>query len=134
MPIERSIDFCRIFVDGKRQPGNARVAQALERVNQHDNAFVWLSLKEPTTTQMERIAELFDLHDCIVDDVIDAHQRPKVERYDDQTSSSWSSAPSTTATTKRSPTPARSFPPARCRSWSAPTSPSRSATTHPSPT
>ncbi|PAT10869.1 magnesium transporter [Corynebacterium hadale] len=84
VPIERSIDFCRIFVDGKRQPGNARVAQALERVNQHDNAFVWLSLKEPTTTQMERIAELFDLHDLIVDDVIDAHQRPKVERYDDQ--------------------------------------------------
>lgn len=84
VPIERSIDFCRIFVDGKRLPGNARVAQALERVEEHDNAFVWLSLKEPTNTQMERIAELFNLHDLIVDDVIDAHQRPKVERYDDQ--------------------------------------------------
>ncbi|QPK84171.1 magnesium and cobalt transport protein CorA [Corynebacterium qintianiae] len=84
VPIERNMDFCRIFVDGKKLPGEARISQALELVEVHENAFVWLSLSEPSTNQMEKIAEIFDLHELIVDDIVDAHQRPKMERYDDQ--------------------------------------------------
>lgn len=82
--LEQSIDFCRVFLDGKRVAGNYRVAQALEFAREHDNAFVWLSLKEPANRHMEKLAEIFDIDDLIVDDVIDAHQRPKIERYDDQ--------------------------------------------------
>ncbi len=84
VPIERSTDFCRVFVDGKRLPGEARITHSLDIARQHDNAFVWLSLREPTNAQMERLREIFDLHELIVDDIVDAHQRPKVERYDDQ--------------------------------------------------
>lgn len=84
VPIERNIDFCRIFLDGKKLPGEARVTHALHLLEEQENAFVWLSLSEPSTTQMERIAEIFNLHDLIVDDIVDAHQRPKMERYDDQ--------------------------------------------------
>lgn len=84
VPIERSIDFCRVFVDGTRLPQNFRVAEAIELVNQRENAFVWLSLKAPNIEQMERLAGLFDIHDLIVDDIVDAHQRPKIERYDEQ--------------------------------------------------
>ena len=61
VPLERQIDFCRVFVDGKRQPGNVRMSHALEVVERYENAFVWLSLKEPTTEQMEKIAEVFDI-------------------------------------------------------------------------
>ena len=84
VPLERQIDFCRVFVDGKRQPGNVRMSHALEVVERYENAFVWLSLKEPTTEQMEKIAEVFDIEDLVVDDVVDAHQRPKIERHDEQ--------------------------------------------------
>ncbi|WP_342319713.1 magnesium and cobalt transport protein CorA [Corynebacterium mayonis] len=84
VPIERSTDFCRIFVDGKRLPGEARISQALDIAGQHDNAFVWLSVREPSDAQMERLGEIFGLHDLIVDDVIASHHRPKVERYNDQ--------------------------------------------------
>ncbi|OFT85925.1 magnesium and cobalt transport protein CorA [Corynebacterium sp. HMSC29G08] len=84
VPIERAMDFCRVFVDGKRLPGSIRVNQAMEIVQQHENAFVWLSLKSPTEDQMERLAGIFDIDDLIVDDVLDAHQRPKIERYDEQ--------------------------------------------------
>lgn len=84
VPLERQIDFCRVFVDGKRQPGNVRMAHALEVVERYENAFVWLSLKEPTNEQMEKIAEIFDVEDLVVDDVVDAHQRPKIERHDEQ--------------------------------------------------
>ena len=84
VPIERSTDFCRVFVDGKRMPGEARISHALETAEQHENSFVWLSLREPTPAQMERLREIFGLHELIVDDIVDAHQRPKLERYDDQ--------------------------------------------------
>lgn len=84
VPLERQIDFCRVFVDGKRQPGNVRMMHALEVVERYENAFVWLSLKEPSTEQMEKIAEIFDIEDLVVDDVVDAHQRPKIERHDEQ--------------------------------------------------
>ena len=84
VPIERSVDFCRVFVDGKRLPNNYRVPQALEMAEQHENAFVWLSLKAPSVDQMERVAAVFDLDDLIVDDIVDAHQRPKIDRYDEQ--------------------------------------------------
>ena len=84
VPIERSVDFCRVFVDGKKLPGNLRIRQAMELVEQHENAFVWLSLKAPSVDQMEKIAETFDLDDLIVDDIVDAHQRPKIDRYDEQ--------------------------------------------------
>lgn len=84
VPIERSVDFCRVFIDGKRMPGNKRIGDALDIVQQHDNAFVWLSLKAPSDQQMEKIAAIFDLDDLVVDDIIDAHQRPKVDRYDEQ--------------------------------------------------
>ena len=84
VPLERQIDFCRVFVDGKRQPGNVRMTHALEVVERYENAFVWLSLKEPSTEQMEKIAEIFDIEDLVVDDVVDAHQRPKIERHDEQ--------------------------------------------------
>lgn len=84
VPLERQIDFCRVFVDGKRQPGNVRMGHALEVVERYENAFVWLSLKEPSNEQMEKIAEIFDIEDLVVDDVVDAHQRPKIERHDEQ--------------------------------------------------
>ncbi|WJY68024.1 magnesium and cobalt transport protein CorA [Corynebacterium auris] len=84
VPVERSTDFCRVFVDGKRLPGEARISHALEMAQEHENAFVWLSLREPTRAQMDRLRDIFDLHDLIVDDVVTAHQRPKFERYDDQ--------------------------------------------------
>ncbi|WP_421629212.1 magnesium and cobalt transport protein CorA [Corynebacterium pseudogenitalium] len=84
VPLERSIDFCKVFVDGKRVPGNYRIPQALQVAREHDNAFMWVSLKGPTDEQMTKISSFFDIDDLIVDDVVDAHQRPKVERYDEQ--------------------------------------------------
>jgi magnesium transporter len=53
----------------------------VERVRKKDDGFVWLGLHEPTNEEFAGIAELFDLHPLAVEDAIEAHQRPKVERY-----------------------------------------------------
>ena len=47
----------------------------------HD--FVWVGLHDPTSDELESVANLYDLHELAVEDAISAHQRPKVERYAD---------------------------------------------------
>lgn len=46
-------------------------------------AFVWVGLHEPTSGELEAVAEVFGLHPLAVEDAVKAHQRPKLERYHD---------------------------------------------------
>lgn len=50
-------------------------------VEEHD--FAWVGLHDPTSEELESVADLYDLHALAIEDAISAHQRPKVERYDD---------------------------------------------------
>lgn len=88
VPVERIIDHCWLFIDGVRQPGEYHHSTAMEQVQEvlknGQEAFIWLSLHEPDYVQMQKIGEEFDVHSLIVEDAVQAHQRPKVERYDDQ--------------------------------------------------
>jgi magnesium transporter len=45
--------------------------------------FVWIGLHEPTAEEFEGIAEQFGLHPLAVEDAVQAHQRPKLDFYDD---------------------------------------------------
>jgi magnesium transporter len=45
--------------------------------------FVWIGLHEPTEDELDAVADLYDLHPLAVEDALSAHQRPKLERYDD---------------------------------------------------
>lgn len=45
--------------------------------------FVWIGLHEPDAVQMRDVATVFRLHPLAVEDAVHAHQRPKLERYDD---------------------------------------------------
>lgn len=45
--------------------------------------FVWVGLHEPTEAELAQIARLYALHPLAVEDALTAHQRPKLERYDD---------------------------------------------------
>ncbi len=45
--------------------------------------FVWVGLHEPDGSELEQVADIFSLHPLAVEDAIKAHQRPKLERYDD---------------------------------------------------
>ncbi len=50
----------------------------------HDpDAFVWVGLHEPDEALMEHMRRAFDLHELAVEDARKAHQRPKIEVYDD---------------------------------------------------
>jgi magnesium transporter len=72
---------CAVYVGGRRQaPVSAH--DALRVAKEHDG-FVWLGLYEPSESELSAIAENYGLHPLAVEDAVYAHQRPKLEHYDD---------------------------------------------------
>ncbi|MFD7709447.1 magnesium and cobalt transport protein CorA [Streptomyces sp. NPDC059785] len=82
-PLGSAVVNCVTYKDGIRVPGGRDVIDAVRQVRRRDSGFVWLGLHEPTDDEFAGIAELFDLHPLAVEDAVHAHQRPKLERYDD---------------------------------------------------
>src|SRR5689334_17535959 len=49
----------------------------------HSDRFLWVGLYEPSEQLLSHIQEAFGLHDLAVEDAHKAHQRPKLEVYND---------------------------------------------------
>ncbi|HEV3012309.1 MAG TPA: magnesium and cobalt transport protein CorA, partial [Actinomycetota bacterium] len=73
---------CAVYQDGKRRPGQLALDEAYE-AGCAENAFVWIGLYEPDEAEFESVRREFNLHELAVEDAIHAHQRPKLEVYDD---------------------------------------------------
>jgi magnesium transporter len=73
---------CAVYQDGKRRPGEVPLDKAFEAGREPDT-FVWIGLYEPSAEEFDAVAREFDLHELAVEDAIQAHQRPKLEVYDD---------------------------------------------------
>ncbi|MFI5856917.1 magnesium and cobalt transport protein CorA [Streptomyces parvulus] len=82
-PLGSSVVNCVTYRDGVRTPEGGDPVDAVARMRKRGAGFVWLGLHEPTDQEFAGLAELFDLHPLAVEDAIEAHQRPKVERYGD---------------------------------------------------
>jgi magnesium transporter len=83
VPLSAFVVDCAVYVDGKRLEGRWNHRQAIEEVRRREEGFVWVGLHEPDAEQIDDIAEVFGLHPLAVEDAVHAHQRPKIERYDD---------------------------------------------------
>ncbi|GLW64860.1 magnesium transporter CorA [Actinomadura rubrobrunea] len=77
------------YIDGNRV-STETVADAVRLIRDGrltadgDSAgFVWVGLHEPSAAELADLADVFGLHPLAVEDAIHAHQRPKLERYDD---------------------------------------------------
>ena len=73
---------CAVYHHGERRPGELALRDAFEAAST-DNAFVWIGLYEPDEHEFESVRREFNLHELAVEDAIQAHQRPKLEVYDD---------------------------------------------------
>ncbi|MBY8343307.1 magnesium/cobalt transporter CorA [Streptomyces spinosirectus] len=74
---------CAIYRDGRRTEGPDDFSDALAQCRRGRDAFVWIGLHEPTEKEFDRVTEEFALHPLAVEDALSAHQRPKLEIYDD---------------------------------------------------
>ncbi|MGW1770884.1 magnesium and cobalt transport protein CorA [Streptomyces sp. NPDC002104] len=84
-PLGSAVVNCIVYRDGVRQDGHghADVGEALRRVRKTGEGFVWVGLHEPSQEEFAVLAELLGLHPLAVGDAVRAHQRPKIERYDE---------------------------------------------------
>ncbi|MFF2506624.1 magnesium/cobalt transporter CorA [Streptomyces sp. NPDC058067] len=74
---------CGIYRNGRRTEGPADFCDALAEAKAAGDSFVWIGLHEPTQHEFDRVSEEFGLHPLAVEDALKAHQRPKLEVYDD---------------------------------------------------
>ncbi|MEU8603069.1 magnesium/cobalt transporter CorA [Streptomyces parvulus] len=73
---------CAIYRDGHRTDGPEDFSDALGEARTA-GGFVWIGLHEPTEEEFELVSQEFGLHPLAVEDALKAHQRPKLEVYDD---------------------------------------------------
>ncbi|MCL7379229.1 magnesium and cobalt transport protein CorA [Streptomyces sp. 35G-GA-8] len=74
---------CAIYRDGRRTDGPADFSDALAEARATGDAFLWLGLHEATAHEFDLVSSEFGLHPLAVEDALTAHQRPKLEIYDD---------------------------------------------------
>lgn len=71
-----------VYVDGKRvlEPGGITATYAETK---RLGGVCWIGLYKPDQTEFGTMAREFDIHELAIEDSVIAHQRPKIERYDD---------------------------------------------------
>ncbi|MFE7973343.1 magnesium/cobalt transporter CorA [Streptomyces shenzhenensis] len=74
---------CAIYRDGHRTEGPRDFSDALAEARARGDSFLWIGLYEPTQREFDLVTEEFGLHPLAVEDALKAHQRPKLEVYDD---------------------------------------------------
>ena len=74
---------CALYHHGVREVSPEDFAEALATARSQGGSFVWIGLHDPTEDELGKVAAEFSLHDLAIEDALKAHQRPKVEEYDD---------------------------------------------------
>ncbi|ADL49540.1 Mg2 transporter protein CorA family protein [Micromonospora aurantiaca ATCC 27029] len=74
---------CSVYEHGRRRAGTVALSQLGSAVSA-DEGFVWVSLHEPGAGQMAAVGGQLRLPELAVEDAVQAHQRPKLETYDEQ--------------------------------------------------
>lgn len=58
------------------------VVEQLDSLVREGNGLLWIDVRDPSPTDIERIGATFQLHPLALEDAARFHQRPKLDRYD----------------------------------------------------
>ncbi|WP_201845899.1 magnesium and cobalt transport protein CorA [Myceligenerans indicum] len=72
-----------IYDDGERTASFSKLSDTFRALRSRPGGMAWIGLERPDAIELNSLAEEFDLHPLAVEDAIQAHQRPKIERYGD---------------------------------------------------
>ncbi|MFK0153194.1 magnesium and cobalt transport protein CorA [Streptomyces sp. NPDC090499] len=78
-----SIVEAALYSDGVRVSTPATLAETYRELRDTPSGMAWIGLARPTSDELLSLASEFDLHPLAVEDAMEAHQRPKLERYGD---------------------------------------------------
>lgn len=82
-PEPPSIVQAALYRDGVRVSSPATLADTFRELREQPSGMAWIGLARPPEDELLSLAEEFDLHPLSVEDAMEAHQRPKLERYGD---------------------------------------------------
>ena len=80
-PLTGGLVDSAVYIRGHRFASPAGLAETYRCLQEQDDAMAWIGLYRPDIDQITSLAREFRLHDLAVEDAINAHQRPKLERY-----------------------------------------------------
>jgi magnesium transporter len=80
VPKRPGVINCASYAHGVRV-ANVDVADISQELK-HDGRFVWVGLFEPDEQLLREVQQQFGLHDLAIEDAHNAHQRPKLEQYE----------------------------------------------------
>lgn len=78
-----SVVEAALYQDGVRVSSPATLADTFRELRRAPAGMAWIGLARPTEAELLSLAAEFDLHPLAVEDAMEAHQRPKLERYGD---------------------------------------------------
>ncbi|MER5821644.1 CorA family divalent cation transporter [Streptomyces mirabilis] len=78
-----SVVQAALYRDGVRVSTPASLADTFRELRDQPSGMAWIGLARPTEAELLSLAAEFDLHPLAVEDAMEAHQRPKLERYGD---------------------------------------------------
>ncbi|MFD5819865.1 magnesium and cobalt transport protein CorA [Streptomyces sp. NPDC127038] len=70
-----------LYRDGVRVSAPESLAETFRELREQPDGMAWIGLARPTAAELHSLAAEFDLHPLAVEDAMEAHQRPKLERY-----------------------------------------------------
>ncbi|WP_330337124.1 magnesium and cobalt transport protein CorA [Streptomyces sp. NBC_00557] len=76
-----SIVQAALYRDGVRLSSPATLAETYRELREQPSGMAWIGLARPTEADLHSLAAEFGLHPLAVEDAMEAHQRPKLERY-----------------------------------------------------
>ncbi|MHA5053679.1 magnesium and cobalt transport protein CorA [Streptomyces sp. SD15] len=78
-----SVVQAALYRDGVRVSTPSSLADTFRELREQSAGMAWIGLARPTEAELLSLAAEFDLHPLAVEDAMEAHQRPKLERYGD---------------------------------------------------
>ncbi|MCI3933817.1 magnesium and cobalt transport protein CorA [Streptomyces sp. AN091965] len=82
-PQAPSVVEAALYRDGVRVSSPTTLAETYRELRARPDGMAWIGLARPTEAELLSLAAEFDLHELAVEDAMEAHQRPKLERYGD---------------------------------------------------
>ncbi|MFH8612180.1 magnesium and cobalt transport protein CorA [Streptomyces sp. NPDC018029] len=78
---DSSVIEAALYRDGVRVATPGSLADTFRELRDAPDGMAWIGLARPTEAELLSLAEEFDLHELALEDAMEAHQRPKLERY-----------------------------------------------------
>ncbi|MGV9313198.1 magnesium and cobalt transport protein CorA [Streptomyces sp. NPDC003691] len=78
-----SVVQAALYRDGRRVSVPESLSETYRQLGTDPDGMAWIGLHRPTEQELLSLAAEFDLHELALEDALEAHQRPKLERYGD---------------------------------------------------